>query len=442
MRFVDTSIAKGIQMQTKKNELVTYNKTSLMYDMPLARSIPNRPLSKSEMYLIVASQYCIQLALLNKMDCLSLDFNIEMIAKARGKRLRDIRKQCYDAVASLTKAPFAQQLFKRKENGEYYSIGGFPMYKFILINDDGTIHIDINEKYAQYYQDFVMSAADLVVPYQFYMNSKSQYSYSLVNWLTACILEIRKETHEYTSKYTVRGTIEELMDVVPPTNKKMTATNYKEYVLQAAINDINNNQHSQLRIEQFDSYSAPGSRKTAGFEFTVEIFPTVANPIFLEKPASMLIDEDDTPPWNELVEYMLHLHADKGFISRMEKSGNKIRLFKAILYVLMQPINRHTGAYLNRIYQTAVLEEPILSLCKQIAAHHNEACDPVILGVIDKHEQALLKTVEEHQKTQDTKTASEEQKPKRKLKILDELIKMNPDSELFKKMIDEQNAAE
>ena len=432
----------GIKMQLQKTKGATpYNQRSLLYDIPLARSVPNRPLTKNEMYLIVASQYCIQLALINRMDCLSLDFDMNMIAKARGKRVRDVSKQCQEAVNSLTKYPFAQQLFRKTKTGEYMSIGGFPMYKYIILNKDGGIHIDINEKYAEYYQDFVMTAPDLVIPYQFYMHSKSQYSYSLVNWLTSCILEMRKETHEYESKYTVSGTFKEILDVVPTPKKIVNPGSYKRWVLQPAVDDINKNPYSQIKIESYDSYSLPGSKATEGYTFTVEIFPPKDDPMFLEKPELALIDSDDTPPWDALVQYMEKLHADKGFITRMKEKGKKERLFKAILYTLMQPVSRHTGAYLNRIYKEAFLNDPIYTMCSQIDSMHNEYSDPIIRGVIDKHEEDLRKA----RKTVAKPAPAEETTldlggPS----ILDELRKKNPDSKIYRKLaeMDTKKAAD
>lgn len=402
-----------------------YEQTSLLYDTPLAKAIPSRPITKGEMFLIVCIQFMIQKAMIANEDCCTIEISPDGIAKARKKRLSDVKHQCEEAVDSLIENFLTQKVVRRAKNGVYRNVEAFPMYSHIKIAEDGMIRITVSKEYIDYYKSFVLAAPDLVIPMQFYMNTKSQYSYSLINWLTARIFEIRQHTGDYKSDYELHASYEEILKVVPPMTE-MTKNNYKNRVLMGAIKDINKNPFSQICIKNFSTTKPKGSREIDGYNFEIEIYPTRQDPMFLTPATSYTVNKNDTPSWEVLEQYMKNLHSDESFIRRMKERGNYVQLFKSILYTLLQPESRHTGAYLNKIYRTD-RPETIYSLCLQIDTMHPERRDPCILKVIEKHEEELRAIEESKHKNDSSKDITETD-------IFKELVKRNPKSTIVKRM--------
>lgn len=366
---------------------------SLWYDTPLAKSIPNRSLNKGEMYIIVCIQQSIQEAVKRDEHNLSLDIDTATIAHLRGKRPRDVVKQCAEAVKTLSDNYFAQKIVGYRE-GELMTVGAFAMYSYIRINDDGVIHIEVNPRYEEYYRNFVASSPDLQIPAEFYLNSKSQYSYSLTNWIVATIYEMRQQNNEYGSKYLIHVSYDDIVKIVPPATH-MTKGNYQERVLKRAIQDINKNIYSQIHIVDFSSTTAAGSKRIDGYNFDISIMPTKERPMFFEKPDVKAIDQDDTPSWEVLMDYMRRLGADESFVTYIVRKNYKVAIFKAILRVIVQPEECHTGAYLNRVFRNGGIADSIYSLCLQIQSLHPEHLDPIISGIIEKHEGKWKKAEEE-----------------------------------------------
>ena len=211
---------------------------SLLFDTPLAKSIPNRTLGKNEMYIIVSIQQAIQYAIDRDEEIDSIDIDTALIAKARQKRARDVRRQCEDAVGTLSQNYFVQKILDYRD-GKLKTVGSFAMYTSIAQNAEGIIHITPNPDYVNYYRNFIESSPDLQIPSSFYMHSASQFSYNLANWLIASIFEIRQTTHEFKLNYDVKTSEEDLRKVVPPIVKNMSKANYRSRVVISAIKDIN-----------------------------------------------------------------------------------------------------------------------------------------------------------------------------------------------------------
>lgn len=373
---------------------------SLWYDTPLAKSIPNRSLNKNEMYIIVCIQQSIQEAVKRNEHNLSLDIDTATIARLRDKRPRDVVKQCAEAVKTLSDNYFAQKIIGYRD-GELTTIGAFAMYNYIKIDDDGIIHINVNPYYEEYYRNFVASSPDLQIPAEFYMNSKSQYSYSLTNWIVATIYEMRQQNNEYGSKYLIHVSYDDIVKIVPSATQ-MTKGNYQERVLKRAIQDINKNVYSQIRITDFSTTSNGKSKKIDGYNFDIAIMPTKERPMFFEKPNVKAIDQDDTPSWEVIIDYMKRLGADDSFITYVTRKNYKVLIFKAILRVIAQPEECHTGGYLNRVYRNGGIQDTIYSLCLQIQSLHSERLDPIISGIIEKHEGKWKRAEEEKEMKMDT----------------------------------------
>lgn len=366
---------------------------SLWYDTPLAKSIPNRTLNKNEMYIVVCIQQAIQ-ELIGSRDTINrIDIDTSAIAAAREKRPRDVRKQCQDAVESLSNHFFTQTVMAYRD-GKLKTIGAFAMYTSILQDEKGVIHISPNPEYVSYYRDFVVSSPDLQIPASFYLHSNSQYSYNLANWLIASIYEIRKKTKEYKAQYTVQVKEEDLRVVVPPSSPKMNKANYRERVLISAIKDINKNVYSPFQINRFDPWHAPNNKRDViGYIFEVEILPTANQPLFFLKANTKAIDADDLPPWDVIDNYMVQIGCDKSLINLAHKNGRD-RAFRSYLKVMIQPQNRHNGRYFNRVFHGVVIES-VYELCMQMRDLHPELVDDYIAGVIKKHQIQEYNAVQE-----------------------------------------------
>lgn len=372
---------------------------SLWYDTPLAKSIPNRPLDRNEMYIVVCVQQAIQNLIDSKEQITEISIDTGEIAAARGKRPRDIRRQCLNAVETLSKNFFTQQIIAYRE-GSLRTVGAFAMYTAILQDENGIIHVTPNPKYVDYYKEFVASSPDLQIPATFYLHSSSQYSYNLANWLIASIYEIRKKTQEFKLNYSVQVKEEDLRAVVPPSKPDMTKSAYRSRVLGSAIKDINKNAHSPLQITELSSIHSPSDKRdTIGYQFDVEILPTKEQPIFLPNANTKAIDNNDLPPWDVIDGYMKRLGCDTSFRHKVYANGRE-QAFKAYLRVIAQPKNRHNGRYFNTVYNNPILAS-IYSLCLQIRNLHPELVDDYIAGVIKKHQIQEFNVVQEAVKTKE-----------------------------------------
>lgn len=360
----------------------------LFYDTPLAKSVPSRPLDKGEVFIIVSIQQAIQEAVAQDDSIDSSKFMIILnpadIAKIRNKRINDVKKQCHKAVESLAKSFYTQTIYEMRDDKPTI-VGAFSMYSAIKETADGSICVHIGPEYFNYYRDFVAKAPDLQISSSFYLHIKSQYSYNLVNWLTATIYELRRDFNQYDVKYSIRVSYEDIIRLVPSATE-LKKVNYKARVLNAAMNDINANPFSPLFIEDIRIvHPENDKRATAGYIFDIEIRPTKEEPVFLSKP-DMKSLVDGLWKWEVIQMYLERFNCDNAFITHIKNKLDIIRyheqIIKAILKVIPLPKEKQRGAYIHKVFD-GTIKESIYELAVLIYDYRPELRDNYIDAIVE-----------------------------------------------------------
>lgn len=372
----------------QNNLILKSTQLPLFYDTPLAKSVPSRPLDKSEVFIIVNIQQAIQQAVSQDENIDSSKFviiiNPANIAKVRNKRINDVKKQCHKAVESLAKNFYTQTIYKM-HNNQPSIVGAFSMYSAIKENADGSIHVHVGQEYFNYYRDFVAKAPDLQISSSFYLHIKSQYSYNLVNWLTATIYELRRDFNQYDIKYSIHVSYENITRLVPSVTELKKA-NYKARILNIAMNDINANPFSPLFIENIRIVHPENDRRaTIGYIFDIEIRPTKEEPVFLSKP-DMKSLVNGLWKWEIIQMYLERFNCDHAFITyiknRLDAAQQHEQIIKSILKVIPLPKEKQRGAYIHKVFDSTI-KESIYELAILIYNYRPELRDKYIDAIVE-----------------------------------------------------------
>ena len=352
---------------------------SLFSDIRLAKAIPDRALSKGEVDLVVAIRSAIQEQLksaLNLKTPIKFRLHFADLAEKKGAVKRSF-KQSMEAVAdNLSKHIPAETIDYVSANGDKKTLI-LPMLQSADVNKtQGYIDIEVGQKYQKYYAENVLAHPELQLEQKFYLACTSKYSYPLANWLTSQIAE-QRDAGKIGEDYDIIVKYEDLRKRVPPASN-LTTTGYKTRVIWQAIDDINTNEFSQLRIMNRDNiiYSKKG-KSIYEYIFKVKIFPTEEKPIFTPHPDPRLIDKSNVPSWSYITKRLENFHFSKSQWPKWEPFPEQT--WKAYLYT----IARHKPPqYMSKLFDANLSRYTIRNLACKGACSAPEHIDDVIATII------------------------------------------------------------
>ena len=241
----------------------------------------------------------------------------------------------------------------------------------------GYVDIMVNPEYQRYYINSIMANPDLQLEEKFYLACNCKYSYPLSNWIVGQIALQRKDGN-FNRRYDLIVPYEKLRERVP-SSSKAGANDYKIKVLQTAIDDINSNVYSQIKILNRDGlvYSKGAHNSIEQFIFNVEISPSQEEPIFTHHKTEVLIDDQNTPLWSYIRERLKKFGVWENMIAKWERYPHQA--WKAYL----DTIGRHkTPQYMTKLYDKNYNGISVKTLAIRVTIAAPEYVDDVIATIV------------------------------------------------------------
>lgn len=339
----------------KKKEI---EQLPLFSNIPLSASIPSRATSKQENDFMVVIRNEIQNFVKNGGDYsqpITLNINLKKIAAERGiSRWESLQRSFKKTIDAIKQFPLNQTIQYIDEKGNQRER---TYWMLSYIDEDpkqGIVQVVVDKTFQQYYVNELLRHPEIQIDVKFHETCTSSYTYPFVNWLSARVAEMRRNHEEYP--YHISISFDEMQQRVPPlatrkNAKPMRPTEYRRNAIEKAIQDINSNLYSQLRIENPDDFiSGRKGRAITEFTFIVsmrERTPVNHVPLIVGDSTQGLIDDASIPPWSYLKEKMLELGYGKNSIPQWEDKRAKVWRALLLTWVRISKIRRTKGKIEN-----------------------------------------------------------------------------------------------
>lgn len=406
-------------MSNKKQKNVP-EQLPLFSNIPFSASMPSRATSKQENDFMVAIRGGIQDFVNNGGDYsepISFKINFKTMAAEKGiARWESLQRSYARTLNKLRNMPLTQTVQYRTDDGELKTSTFWILSHFDVSPSEGTVTIHVNPAFQDYYVTEILKHPDIQIDVRFHENCKSSYTYPFVNWISARIAEMQRLEEPYPFHISI--SYEELRQRVPTPERNGEPTlprpnDYKRNAIEKAVDDINSNPYSQLRIENPDDIvSAIEHRKISEFTFIVSLRErTAVNRVSLliNAPTQKLIDDAGIPSWEYLQEKMEKIGYTKSMISRWSKQ--KAKVWRALLMTWVQisklrqegATDINCGGYLNTMLKARLENIPYKELAISVIMNAPEYVDEVVEETAGyqsiKAAQKLALTIEQNKKT-------------------------------------------
>ena len=360
--------------------------TVLISDSTYALSIPNRATSNLENDLNVMIRYQIQEYYLSGQDCtkpVTLYIDIKRMAQEKGVNWRTLSRNIDKTIESVKKLPLNETVSYYDEAGKQIEDTLYLLDRIRNNKTDHIVEVQVGRSYTEYLINKLITAPELQTDPHFFLTASSQYLLPFTQWLTGRIAIERKENpNKYP--YEIYTTLDEIQKAVP-SGTELTASNYRKKIIEPSIEEINNNNYSQLKIlnPDVDDFQKKRGRSISGFYFRVALRErTEINnvPLFSNGSNAEPLGPNNTPPWHYLASKLNELGYggtnDKTSQKRIESlHGNPMKVWKALLYTWVQleglfekPDQKvlNKGGYFQTIYEKGALPQRIDELARQV----------------------------------------------------------------------------
>lgn len=397
----------------QKSYDVIQTQNPIYSNIELTNAIPSRALSKGETDLIVAIRDVIQETVKNNSSSSPTKFRLYFtdMAKKKGVLPKTFKRQMEKVVSQIANNIPTETINYVSAEGDDRSLVLAMITHADINKTNGYVDIMVNPEYQRYYINSIMANPDLQLEEKFYLACNCKYSYPLSNWIVGQIALQRKDGN-FNRRYDLIVPYEKLRERVP-SSSKAGANDYKIKVLQTAIDDINSNVYSQIKILNRDGlvYSKGAHNSIEQFIFKVEIAPSQEEPIFTHHKTEVAIDDRNTPPWSYIRERLNKFGVWENMIAKWERYPRQA--WKAYLDTISR---RMTPQYMTTLYGKNYNTISVKSLAIRVAVAAPEYVDDVIATIV------AGKNEEELNLFQPGETAQEEQNH-----ILREILRQNPD---------------
>ena len=363
------------------------NKSVLYYNRPLAKSTPKEVYSKNSQILIAWYKNCLQEAYVNGLlknlnESIAIKIDLTKIGKTKGlslSALSNFKKRVYrdaeEFLMSNNPAIYVEDVTNEKGVKEKRLLN---IFAGLDISQNGELTIHSSPPFQKYYISNVLAHPELQVGIEFYLLAKSQYSEGVLELILACIAD-RRADNQIESSFDLSIPLATMREKVPTKNDSAKTNTYMKLVVKKAVEDINANPASPIRINDIQTVKGPRG-VILDVVFSVEFTEAVrTSPPFTTYATNDFIDPITKCPSMDYVLGRLDaMHVSEVTINKAKKKPLPL-VAACLMYTLSKGGN---PALFNTAVNNWRAEKSIQEYASDVRLYHPELMDDVIASII------------------------------------------------------------
>ena len=363
------------------------NKSVLYYNRPLAKSIPKEVYSKNSQILIAWYKNCLQEAYVNGVlknlnESIAIKIDLTKIGKTKGlspSALSNFKKRVYqdaeEFLMSNNPAIYVEDVINADGVKEKRLLN---IFAGLDISQNGELTIHSSPPFQKYYISSVLAHPELQVGIEFYLLAKSQYSEGVLELILSYIADQRAHNH-IESSFEISIPLSTMREKVPTKNDSAKTNTYMKLVVKKAVEDINANPASPIRITNTDTVKGPRG-VILDVVFSGEFTEAVrTSPPFTTYATDGFVDPITRCPSMEYVLGRLDaMHVSAVTINKAKKKPLPL-VAACLMYTLSKGGN---PALFNTAVNNWRAEKSIQEYASDVRLYHPELMDDVIASII------------------------------------------------------------